>query len=99
VNRTTEMCGFSRPKEELPMISTGLISETRPRWDENGNGHRQLDHQRPQDSRYSHRPCDDVVFRQLERAAASFLCISGVFLHFVSDAQKFFVLQLRKRTH
>lgn len=29
-------------------------------------------------------------------ALASFLCISGVFLHFVSDAQKFFVLQLRK---
>jgi protein-S-isoprenylcysteine O-methyltransferase Ste14 len=27
---------------------------------------------------------------------APFLCISGVFLHFVSDAQKFFVLQLRK---
>jgi hypothetical protein len=29
-------------------------------------------------------------------ALAPFLCISGVFLHFVSDAQKFFVLQLRK---
>jgi protein-S-isoprenylcysteine O-methyltransferase Ste14 len=29
-------------------------------------------------------------------ALASFLCISGVFLHYVSDAQKFFVLQLRK---
>jgi protein-S-isoprenylcysteine O-methyltransferase Ste14 len=28
-------------------------------------------------------------------ALASFLCISGVFLHFVGDAQKFFVLQLR----
>jgi protein-S-isoprenylcysteine O-methyltransferase Ste14 len=27
---------------------------------------------------------------------APFLCISGVFFHFVSDAQKFFVLQLRK---
>jgi hypothetical protein len=29
-------------------------------------------------------------------ALAPFLCISGVFLHYVSDAQKFFVLQLRK---
>lgn len=29
-------------------------------------------------------------------AAAIFLCISGVFLHYVSDAQKFFVLQVRK---
>jgi steroid 5-alpha reductase family enzyme len=29
-------------------------------------------------------------------ALASFLCISGVFLHYVSDAQKFFVLQMRK---
>jgi steroid 5-alpha reductase family enzyme len=29
-------------------------------------------------------------------ALAPFLCISGVFLHFVSDAQKFFVLRLRK---
>ena len=27
---------------------------------------------------------------------APLLCISGVFLHYVSDAQKFFVLQLRK---
>jgi hypothetical protein len=27
---------------------------------------------------------------------ASFLCIFGVFLHCISDAQKFFVLQLRK---
>jgi steroid 5-alpha reductase family enzyme len=27
---------------------------------------------------------------------APFLCIFGVFLHFVSDAQKFFVLRLRK---
>lgn len=29
-------------------------------------------------------------------ALASFLCIFGVFLHYVSDAQKFFVLRLRK---
>jgi protein-S-isoprenylcysteine O-methyltransferase Ste14 len=29
-------------------------------------------------------------------ALAAFLCLSGVFLHFVSDAQKFVVLQLRK---
>jgi protein-S-isoprenylcysteine O-methyltransferase Ste14 len=29
-------------------------------------------------------------------AAAPFLCLTGVFLHYVSDAQKFFVLQLRK---
>jgi protein-S-isoprenylcysteine O-methyltransferase Ste14 len=29
-------------------------------------------------------------------ALAPFLCISGVFLHYVSDAQKFFVSQLRK---
>jgi steroid 5-alpha reductase family enzyme len=29
-------------------------------------------------------------------AVAPFLCILGVFLHYVSDAQKFFVLQLRK---
>ncbi len=29
-------------------------------------------------------------------AAAPFLCLAGVFLHYVSDAQKFFVLQLRK---
>ena len=29
-------------------------------------------------------------------ALASFLCISGVFVHYVSDAQKFFVLQLHK---
>ena len=29
-------------------------------------------------------------------ALAPFLCIFGVFLHYVSDAQKFFVLQLRK---
>jgi steroid 5-alpha reductase family enzyme len=29
-------------------------------------------------------------------ALASFLCISGVFLHYVSDAQKFLVLRLRK---
>jgi hypothetical protein len=29
-------------------------------------------------------------------ALATFLCMSGVFLHYVSDAQKFFVLRLRK---
>ena len=29
-------------------------------------------------------------------ALAPFLCISGVFFHYVGDAQKFFVLQLRK---
>jgi protein-S-isoprenylcysteine O-methyltransferase Ste14 len=29
-------------------------------------------------------------------AVAPFLCLAGVFLHYVSDAQKFFVLQLRK---
>jgi protein-S-isoprenylcysteine O-methyltransferase Ste14 len=29
-------------------------------------------------------------------AAAPFLCLAGVFLHYVSDAQKYFVLQLRK---
>src|ERR1700730_6300369 len=29
-------------------------------------------------------------------AVAPFLCLTGVFLHYVSDAQKFFVLQLRK---